>query len=1040
MFSNHSKYVVASGFAAIMVLMTAVIAVGYSRMTDSAHTIEQLVDVQNRKTNLVLAMYRAVRERSLLLLRMAHTADPFERDRYFLRAQEEASRYIAARQALSELLHRKEEKALYAKLRQLTTAATSLHQRVVDLLAEERPAEAMSVLVNEAIPARAKVLHLMEDMLEFQQRTTSEALAAARMAYRDTLHLLVLMILAALGIGLAITVVVIRKISKAEDALVAEVTLQSIDDAVITTDASGHISYINGKAAVLTGHPSEFAVGKPFASVFQCFVTSTPHADIAIYDTVTNHDRTACQRGEATLISADGRHMIIDYSVSPIGDRGNGKLGSVVVFRDISERKQMIEQLRKSEERFALVMRGTNDGIWDYNLETGQIYFSPRWTEMLGYREGEFGNSFRAWQDIIHPDDLGKALVTWTDCMNGSRESFTIEYRMRTRDNRWKWIQCRGLASLVAGRAPVRLAGSHTDITERKLAEQALFEAKEHAEVTLHSIGDAVITVDTAGCVTYMNPVAVSLSGWPAGEAVGTPVGDVIRIVDEDAGHTMEDLVKQCLQQNTVVTHQDQIVLISRNGTRHAIQQTAAPIRNRKGIITGVVTVLRDVTTERTLKKELYWQATHDRLTGLINRTEFEQQLDNAIRQARQTSVEHALLYLDLDQFKVVNDTCGHVAGDELLRQLANLLGQQVRSADTLARLGGDEFGVLLKRCQIPKAMSIAHVLRETIKDFRFAWDNKTFEIGVSIGVVPITSSSGSRNELLSAADIACYAAKDLGRNRVHLYEQNDNELALRHKEMRWVSRITKALQEDRFVLYRQIITPLLDPSGSNLHQEILVRMLDENGKLVPPGAFIPAAERYNLMPAIDRWVIRTLFAAIDGMYDPAAAGGPVFTINLSGTSVNEEGFMSFIHDQFRRFDINPANICFEITETSAIANLSHASEFIRETKEMGCLFALDDFGSGLSSFGYLKNLPVDYLKIDGQFVKDLVEDPIDEAMVRSINDIGHVMGMQTIAEFVENEAILRRLTDIGVDYAQGYGIAMPEPLSLLTRGRAASR
>ena len=1039
MFKNRSKYIVASGFGAILVLLTSIIAVGYQRISETTTSVEQVVSEEGLKTNLVLAMYRAVRQRSLLLMQLTHAHDPFRRDEMFMRASEAAADYIVAREALSSLLKKPRERRFIDQQREVISRSAPLFQDVMDLLAADRTKEALAVLIEQAVPANNRVLELMEEMLDYQQEAMRTALTEAREANRHTLHLLGAMFLATLAIGAGIAALVIRRISRADDMQAAEITLQSIGDAVITTDASGRISYINDKAAALTGEPAESALGKPFASLFHCFVPASPHADTLIYDSVSDPAQRGNESGEAMLLSADGRERVIDYSVSSIEGRDHSKLGTVVVFRDISEHKQMIEQIRRSEERFSLVMRGTNDGIWDYNLETGEIYFSPRWTEMLGYAEGEFPDTFRAWQDSIHPDDLGKALVTWTDCMSGSQESFTLEYRMRTRDGQWKWIECRGLVSMIAGQAPVRLAGSHTDITGRKAAEQALFEAKEHAEVTLHSIGDAVITVDTGGRITYMNPVAESLTAWPASEAVGKAVAEVIRIVDEEAGQGMEDLVMQCLQQSCAVAHHDRILLVNRMDARHAIQQTAAPIRSRQGEVTGVVTVLRDVSTERTLKKELYWQATHDQLTGLHNRPEFEQKLDDAILDSRQTSTGHALLYLDLDQFKVVNDTCGHVAGDELLRQLANLLSRHVRNSDTLARLGGDEFGVLLEQCPIPKAMNIAHMLRETIRDFRFGWDNKTFEIGVSIGVVPVTPSSGSRNEVLSAADIACYAAKDLGRNRVHLYEPDDNELALRHKEMRWVSRITKALQENRFVLYQQTIIPVSSRSGAPCHHEILVRMLDEDGKLVPPGAFIPAAERYNLMPAIDRWVIRTLFSAIDGFHDPAARPDSVFTVNLSGNSVNDETFMAFIRDQFDRFNVQPQRICFEITETSAIANLSQASEFIREMKKMGCLFALDDFGSGLSSFGYLKNLPVDFLKIDGQFIKDLVEDPIDEAMVRSINEIGHVMSMETIAEFVENDEILARLTDIGVDYAQGYGIAVPEPFSLLATRQAAS-
>jgi len=417
-------------------------------------------------------------------------------------------------------------------------------------------------------------------------------------------------------------------------------------------------------------------------------------------------------------------------------------------------------------------------------------------------------------------------------------------------------------------------------------------------------------------------------------------------------------------------------------------------------------------------------------LTGLVNRYAFEQILDQELAAARRAEVEHALLYLDLDQFKVINDTCGHVAGDQLLRQLSTVLTKKFRGSDMLARLGGDEFAIFLKDCPVRKAVSIANLVRETIEDYCFVWEKKTFRVGASIGVVTITRANASKIEVLSAADIACYTAKDLGRNRVHLYQESDDQMALRYREMHWVSRITRALQDERFVLYCQPIVPVGGPESGPPMQEILVRMVDEKGGIVAPNLFIPAAERYNLMQAIDRWVIRNLFLKLaddrqNGCFDAEL----IITVNLSGCSINEEGFLDFIKEEFERYAISPGQICFEVTETVAVTNLAQAAVFIEELKALGCLFALDDFGSGLSSFGYLKNLPVDYLKIDGQFVRDMVDDPIDAAMVCSINQIGQVMGMKTIAEFVENNAILERLREIGVDYAQGYGLAVPGPL-----------
>lgn len=428
----------------------------------------------------------------------------------------------------------------------------------------------------------------------------------------------------------------------------------------------------------------------------------------------------------------------------------------------------------------------------------------------------------------------------------------------------------------------------------------------------------------------------------------------------------------------------------------------------------------------------LSYQASHDALTGLPNRREFEVRMERALKGARDLNEVHTLCYLDLDQFKIVNDTSGHVAGDELLRQLATLLQARLRDRDTLARLGGDEFGVLLQNCSLQQAQPIAELLRQLVKDFRFVWHDKSFAIGVSIGLVPITAESDGLSSLLSYADAACYAAKDRGRNRVHVYQAEDADLVRRQGEMQWVTLITRALEENRLRLFVQPILPLHPHTEADTHYEMLLRMLDDDGELVLPMAFIPAAERYSLMPSIDRWVIGAVFTAFPALFPHALDGKSICTINLSGHSLCDEKFLDFIERQFVINQIPYAAICFEITETAAITNLTEAIRFIHALKAKGCKFSLDDFGSGLSSFTYLKNLPVDYLKIDGAFVKDMEIDPMDRAMVESINHIGHVLGLKTIAEYVESEMILEHLKQIGVDYVQGNWLIEPLPLATL--------
>jgi diguanylate cyclase (GGDEF)-like protein/PAS domain S-box-containing protein len=557
----------------------------------------------------------------------------------------------------------------------------------------------------------------------------------------------------------------------------------------------------------------------------------------------------------------------------------------------------------------------------------------------------------------------------------------------------------------------------------------ALFHEKELAEVTLHSIGDAVVTTDAHAVIEYINPVAEELTGWTLAEARGRPLAEVFNIVNGSTREPQTNPAEKCLKEQRIVGLENNTVLIRRDGQEVLIEDSAAPVRDRKGDVIGAVMVFFDATHTRNMPHLLSYQATHDALTGLINRREFERRLVALLESARIAGKHHALLYLDLDQFKVVNDTCGHAAGDKLLRLLTYALKSRVRDADSLARLGGDEFGVLLEACSLEPALALAEGLRRIVKEFHFVWQDKTFEIGVSIGLVPITPESASVTELLSEADAACYAAKDKGRDRIQVYQPGDAELARRHGEMRWVARLNEALAQNRFRLYYQTILAL-NSHGSGPRAELLLRLQEEDGGIVPPAAFLPAAERFNLMPAIDRWVIRQAFEEL-ARVRRRHPGRPrsVCSINLSGASLNDEKFLDFVNEQFLRSGMEPPGVCFEITETAAIANLDQAIAFMEALKRKGCCFALDDFGSGMSSFVYLKHLPVSYLKISGAFILNIVANPVDRAIVDAICRIGQVMDIKTIAEFVENDAILEKLRELCVDYAQGYAISHPQPL-----------
>ena len=455
---------------------------------------------------------------------------------------------------------------------------------------------------------------------------------------------------------------------------------------------------------------------------------------------------------------------------------------------------------------------------------------------------------------------------------------------------------------------------------------------------------------------------------------------------------------------------------------------------NLKGVILGIknddlIDDLRNKMQKiESMSSEISYQASHDMLTGLINRREFESRLEKAITDLRHNKLNHVLCYMDLDDFKVVNDTCGHVAGDALLQNLAKHLEGEIRNTDTIARLGGDEFGLLLPLCNIDKAREIANNLRKTIKDFKFIWDDKVFDVGVSIGLVEINQNMRTLNDILKAADSACYVAKDLGKNRIHIYQDDDIQLTQRLGDMHSAQAVQKSLANDRFVLYAQEIRANHD-CDIKWHGEILIRMLGENDEIIPPDSFIPAAERYNLMVDVDKWVIKKAFLFIKQL-EEKYNGEILCSINLSGQSICEQDFLNYIVNELDDSYISPSSVCFEITETAVVSDFFHAEKLLETLKGMGCSFSLDDFGSGLSSFGYLKRLNVDYLKIDGSFVKSMLDDDKDYALVKSIDQIGKEMGMKTIAEFVESEALHNKLIVMGIDYSQGYGIAKPMPLS----------
>jgi diguanylate cyclase (GGDEF)-like protein len=455
------------------------------------------------------------------------------------------------------------------------------------------------------------------------------------------------------------------------------------------------------------------------------------------------------------------------------------------------------------------------------------------------------------------------------------------------------------------------------------------------------------------------------------------------------------------------------------------IEYIAAPMLDNNDNMIGIVIIIHDESAQRSLNRQLSFQATHDALTGLINRYEFERKLNHIISHNKENTSPCTLCYLGLDQFKVINDTCGHDAGDELLKQISVLLKRQIREGDTLARLGGDEFGLLLENCDIEQAEIFTNEVLQDIGNYNFSWDEFNFTVNASAGIAAISNRYESCRELLSNADSACHLAKESGRNRLQIYARENDKLLTQQREMHWVSRINHALEEDRFQIHFQEILSLQQESNKfRRHGEILLRMVDKKGNLISPDMFMPAAERYNMIETIDEWVIEKTFEWMSQTQNKTLA-----SINLSGKSISNKDFVNFVVTKIKDSNINPELLCFEVKETAAINNLVATTHFMTVLKKLGCSFALDDFGSGLSSFSYLTSLPVDYLKIDGTFVMDIDKDPMHYAMVKSINEVGHVMGIKTIAEYTASTHILERLREIGVDHAQGYAVARPVSL-----------
>lgn len=567
-----------------------------------------------------------------------------------------------------------------------------------------------------------------------------------------------------------------------------------------------------------------------------------------------------------------------------------------------------------------------------------------------------------------------------------------------------------------------------SEIEERSRIQKELVNEKERIATTLNSIADAVISTDSDGGIAYLNPVAETLLNVSLAEVRKQPITEFLTLGLDTQETTDKDLNKELqthLSHGKPWSWQQGLILTNSQNETRGVELSAAPILHGSRSNKGHVIIIHDVSHKREIEQQISWQATHDALTQLPNRSEFETRLKALFNTSKSREGNHALLYIDLDQFKVVNDTCGHLAGDGLLQRLANLMNEQIREADTLARIGGDEFAVILQHCPMKTARELAEKIRKAVQEFRYTWEEKIFTVGVSIGMVPITAETLDADKVFAQADLACYAAKDHGRNQVYLYQEKEGDFTVqRQGEMEWISRINNALEHNNLILFCQGIYPL--DKDLPIHLEVLLRMR-EGEDIIPPGAFLPAAERYGKIHALDLWVVTTVVQTI--------ARDPMFTsedspyrinINLAGPTLSDNETLAAIEELMLAYPGIAKIICLEITETSAITNINACLTFMEKLTAIGCQFILDDFGSGLSSFSYLKNLPVSQVKIDGEFVKDISVDKIDRAMVTSIHQIAQSMSILTVAEFVEDDVTLEILKEIGIDFGQGYGIEMP--------------
>ncbi|HZP12478.1 MAG TPA: EAL domain-containing protein [Nevskiaceae bacterium] len=795
---------------------------------------------------------------------------------------------------------------------------------------------------------------------------------------------------------------------------------------ICVTDIHGKILELNNAAQPLLGYAPADEIGK------------------SVFDQIHPEDRKRVAKVFRPLAKKDGESASTIYRVKHSDGSWRvfeavarslhnirGRRIILLTARDVTDRIRVTDELRASKARLQRALEATGLGMWEWDVATGKITSDQRYQEILGYAPGTMPLTAENRAAHVHPDDQAATASAVQAHLRGDTPFFEIKHRAKTASGDWKWLVARGqVVQRDPSGAPLRVTGTVRDVDAEEQTRHSLDRVTRRVQLLLEASDEGIMGLDREGRCTFANEAAARLLGYSINQMLGKHFQELAQH-EFDGGIDQkweETAVYRCLTEHSRQRSVPDMLWHSA-WRRFPVEYGVSPIlSDEEG--GGAVLIFRDGSEKRALAKQLRHQALHDPLTGLVNRRGFEAKLDELIASAKRDHRTHALGFMDLDQFKLINDTCGHSAGDELLRQLPRQLQAVVRSQDLLARLGGDEFGVLLPNVNLEEASKIAGALRDTVRDFRFSWGGKTFSVGVSVGVVAITHETASVTAALSAADAASYVAKNAGPNQVHVSQPDDQAVQMRRGEVGWVGRLRAALDEDHFRLYFQSIGALATDPPALQHHEVLLRLRNEAGELVSPGQFLAVAERYQLMAAIDGWVIdRTLKMLGRQLITHPGLAKHCLGINLSGDSIRGQQLAEKIRQSLAKYRVPPKMVYFEITETAAISDMQAAVAFMNELKQIGCRLALDDFGSGMSSFTYLKNLPVDFLKIDGSFIRDMEKSSLDQSIVRAIHSVGRNMGIKTVAEYVETQNLLKRLREIGIDYAQGYAVAKPLPL-----------